>query len=79
MNRPTPTAPTVYVHGSNAVDLVAFVTVAGTGDVRVRFSSYLATTTWRCDRCGHSPHPACPHARAVAALVTAPTAKEKNP
>lgn len=51
------------------LEMVAVVTTPGGTDVRVRFTRSRRDTTWRCDRCGHSPHPACPHARAVAALA----------
>lgn len=54
----------------DALDRVAFVTLPGAEleDIRVRFRPGGANA-WRCEACGRSPQPTCPHARAVSDAV----------
>jgi hypothetical protein len=49
-----------------SLDRAAFVTLAGTSPVRVRFRFDDGGIPWRCDACGRFRLPSCPHSQRVA-------------
>lgn len=52
-----------------ARDLLAFVTVASTIEVRVRIRRRGSSWRWVCDRCGRNTRPICSHVEATMAAL----------
>jgi hypothetical protein len=70
--------PSVRLLGtSDGRDRVAFVTLAGEDQVRVRFRPP-GFCAWRCDECGRSRRPACEHSRAVLAELDLESSERRD-
>jgi hypothetical protein len=72
----------VRIREHNRIELLGFVVDEDGTEVRVRMTARTVGANWRCDRCGRSSGPECPHARLIAErpfpLPSKPTSKEPN-
>lgn len=48
---------------------LAFVSLPGAPEVRVRFKRSTGPVQWRCDQCGDHRFSTCPHERAAARAI----------
>jgi len=65
---------TIRLEADTPRELLAFVTIPGETETRVRWSP----GNWRCDACGPRPWPLCAHASAVVNSPTYNVVTEKS-
>lgn len=62
-------ARTRLLRSANEREWLAFVSVQGEPEVRVRFRRSTGPMQWRCDACGGHRFSTCPHERAAARRI----------